>query len=201
MDYEKIGSFITKIRKENNLTQAKLAEKIFVSEKTISKWENGKSVPDTETLPLLCEALNVSINEILNGEKIKNEDYTQKAEEKLLEMKKQKENSDKHLLTMEIVIACLSISFLLTLSILASYLEMPEWLRVVLVIVGIIACLIGCLFSLKIEQVAGYYQCKHCGHKHIPSFKQISLATHINRTRHMKCPNCDKKSWQKKVIR
>lgn len=201
MDYERIGSFISSLRKEKNLTQAKLAEKIFVSEKTISKWENGKGVPDTTTLPLLCEVLSVSINELLNGEKIKNQDYTQKAEKKLLEMRKLKENSDKHLLTMEIVIGVLSVSFLLVLSCIASYIEMPKYLRIILVVIGLSFCIIGTLFALKIEQVAGYYECKHCFHKHIPSFRQISFSMHINRTRLMKCPNCGKKSWQKKVIK
>ena len=201
MDYDKIGVFITTLRKEKNLTQAKLAEKIFVSEKTISKWENGKSLPDTATLPLLCEVLQVSINELLNGEKIKKENYTQKAEEKLLEMRKQKENSDKHLLAMEIVIGFLSVSFLLALTFIASYIEMPEYLQVILIVMGLVVCIIGILFALKIEQVAGYYQCKHCAHKHIPSFRQVSFSMHVNRTRFLKCPNCGKKSWQKKVIK
>ena len=63
MDYNKIGDFIAEKRKEKKLTQAKLAEKIFVSEKTISKWENGKGLPDTASLPKLCEILDITLNE------------------------------------------------------------------------------------------------------------------------------------------
>ena len=68
-DYNKIGNFILKERKAKKLTQAKLAEKLFVSEKTVSKWENGKGLPDTNLLHKLCEILEVSLNELLSGEK------------------------------------------------------------------------------------------------------------------------------------
>ena len=66
MDYNKIGKFITEERKKQKLTQAKLAEKIFVSEKTISKWENGNGIPDTKSLELLSKIFEVSLNELLN---------------------------------------------------------------------------------------------------------------------------------------
>lgn len=67
MDYNKIGAFIATERKAKKLTQTKLAEKLFISEKTISKWENGNGIPDTNTLPKLCEIFEVSLNELLNG--------------------------------------------------------------------------------------------------------------------------------------
>ena len=70
MNYNKIGEFIISERKAKKLTQAKLAEKLFVSEKTVSKWETGKGVPDTSSLPKLCEIFNCTLNELLNGERI-----------------------------------------------------------------------------------------------------------------------------------
>ena len=70
MDYNKIGKFIAAERKAQKLTQAKLAEKLFISEKTISKWENGNGIPDTNSLPKLCKIFNVSLNELLNGERM-----------------------------------------------------------------------------------------------------------------------------------
>ena len=81
MDYKKIGNFIKEERKNKNLTQAKLAEKLFVSEKTVSKWENGNGLPDTKDLPKLCEIFEVSLNEILAGEKIVVENNGQKNEQ------------------------------------------------------------------------------------------------------------------------
>ena len=61
-------------------------------------------------------------------------------------------------------------------------------------------CIIGFGFALKIEQVAGYYECKKCGHRYVPTYPDVLWAMHIGRTRYMKCPKCNKRSWQKKVI-
>ena len=201
MDYKKIGNFITQERKERKMTQAKLAEKLFVSEKTVSKWENGKGVPDTEILPKICEVFEISINELLNGERIVEEDYVGKAEEKLLELQNAKVLGDKRLLTMEIVVGVLSIIILLSLTFVVSFLEMVTWLRVVLIVSSFVIAIVGVAFALRIEQVAGYYECRECGHKHIPTYNQVLWAMHVNRTRFIKCPNCKKRTWQKKVIK
>lgn len=201
MDYNKIGNFIMTERKAKKLTQAKLAEKLFVSEKTISKWENGNGIPDTNTLPKLCEVFEISINELLNGEKISSGNYVNKAEVKLLELQKVKEEGDKKLLSMEIVIGALSVIILLSLTLIASFLKMENWLRIVIIVFGFTTSIIGIGFALKIEQIAGYYICKKCKHKYIPTYNQVLWAPHINRTRYMKCPHCRHRSWNKKVVK
>lgn len=201
MDYNKIGEFITAERKAKNLTQAKLAEKLFVSEKTVSKWENGKGIPDTNSLPKLCEIFGVSLNELLYGERIVSENYVNKAEQKLLELQNAKVQADKHLLTVEIVLGVFSVLFLLAMSIIASVITMPEWVRIVLICFGALLCLIGCFFALKIEQIAGYYMCANCGYKYVPTYKQVNLSMHIGRTRYMKCPHCKQRTWNKKVVK
>ena len=200
MDYNKIGNFISSERKKRKLTQARLAEKLYVSEKTISKWENANGVPDTNSLLKLSEIFEISINELLNGERISQDNYINKAEEKLLELQIKNTEKDKILLSMEIVIGVLSILILLSLTFVASFLQMQTWLRISLIIFSFIVAIIGILFALKIEQIAGYYVCKKCNHKYVPKFKSVLFAPHINRTRYMKCPNCKQKSWQKKVI-
>ena len=58
----------------------------------------------------------------------------------------------------------------------------------------------GCLVSLKIEQVAGYYECKECDNKYVPTYKAINSSLYMRRKRYMKCPRCNKRSWNKKVI-
>lgn len=204
MDYNKIGNFIMAERKTKKLTQAKLAEKLFVSEKTVSKWENGNGIPDTNSLPKLCEIFDVSLNELLNGERIKGENYMNKAEEILLKLQKEKEQSDKRLLLSEIVLgAFTTISFLIILftSLYAIYELKVYVLPIIMLVVGLAIFLTGCTFCLYIEQKAGYYVCKKCYHKYVPTFKQIFFAMHIGRTRYMKCPHCNKKSWNKKVIK
>ena len=89
---------------------------------------------------------------------------------------------------------------LLSLTFIASFLEMADWLRIVLIISGFIPCMIGVLFALRIEQIAGYYECQKCHHKYIPTYSSVLWAMHINRTRYMKCPKCNQRSWNKKVI-
>ena len=86
------------------------------------------------------------------------------------------------------------------LVIFASYVQMEEWQRVVLILIGLMPLLIATPFMLKIEQTAGYYQCAKCGHKYVPTYKSVFIAMHMGRTRYMKCPKCNKVSWQKKVI-
>lgn len=200
MDYKKIGNFIATQRKEKKLTQKKLADKLYVSEKTVSKWETGHGVPDTNSLQKLCEILNVSINELLNGEKISNDQYISKAEKQILNLQHAKRQADRHLLTMEIVIGMLSVVLLLSLTMIAALIDMQPWQRIIIIVVGFVCSLVGVGFALKIEQVAGYYVCAHCKYKYVPTYKQVLLAAHINRTRYLKCPHCNKHSWHKKII-
>ena len=84
MDQEKIGRFIAGCRKECNLTQEQVAEKLGVSNKTVSRWENGNGLPDVSLLQPLCEVLNISVNELLLGEKIPEDNYRKKVEESTL---------------------------------------------------------------------------------------------------------------------
>jgi len=83
---------------------------------------------------------------------------------------------------------------------IASFVPMADWMRIVIIIAGLIPCVIGCIFALKIEQVAGYYECQHCHHRYVPTFKAVNLAPHMGRTRYMRCPECGQKSWQKKRV-
>ena len=83
MNQEKIGKFIANLRKEKNMTQQELAKKLGVTDRAISKWENGRGLPDYSLLQDLCDTLSISINEFFSGEKISKEDYETKAEENM----------------------------------------------------------------------------------------------------------------------
>ncbi|MBR6510110.1 MAG: helix-turn-helix domain-containing protein [Clostridia bacterium] len=200
MDQIKIGKFIAECRKQQNLTQMQLAEKLNITDRAVSKWETGKTMPDSSIMLELCDILKINVNDLLSGEVVKMDNYNKELEKNLLEMIKEKEKADKRLLTLEWVIGILSVLVLLLPIIIASYIEMEYWLRIILTFSGFIPCFVGVFFALKIEQVAGYYECKECGHKYVPTFKAVNLAPHMGRTRYMRCPKCNKKSWQKKVI-
>ena len=200
MDQVKIGRFIAERRKMNYLTQAQLAEKLGITDRAVSKWENGKSLPDSSIMLSLCDELKITVNDLLNGEVVSVENYNRETENRLIEMVKQKEENDRRMLALEWVIGILSIIVLFFPIIIGSLLPMKESLRTVLVFSGFIPCMAGFVFTLKIEQVAGYYECKHCKHRYVPTFKAVNLAMHMGRTRYMRCPECNKKSWQKKVL-
>lgn len=200
MDQIKIGAFIAECRKKENLTQMQLAEKLNITDRAISKWERGKSLPDSAIMLPLCEILKISVNDLLSGEIIQMEKYNEESEKILLEMVKQKEDADKRMLTLEWVISILSLIILFVPIFVAAYFPMEDLLRTILVFSGFIPAVIGLCFAIKIEQIAGYYECKHCGHKYVPTYSSVLWAMHMGRTRYMKCPECKKSSWQKKVI-
>ena len=200
MDQLKIGKFIAECRKKKNLTQMQLAEKLNITDRAVSKWETGKSLPDSSIMLELCKLLEISVNDLLSGEVVTMENYNKEMENRLIEMIKQKEENDKRLLTLEWVIGILSVIILLTPALVVAYVPMEEWLRVVVAFSGFIPGLVGIFYAVKIEQVAGYYECQHCKHKYVPTYKAVTFAPHMGRTRYMKCPECHKKSWQKKVI-
>ena len=200
MDQVKIGKFIAECRKRNNLTQMQLAEKLNITDRAISKWENGKAMPDSSIMLDLCQELKINVNELLSGEVIKMENYNEKAEELLIEMKKQKEEADKKMLQLEWVIGYMASLTFLTLVFVASYVEMANWLRIILIVFGAISFVVGMGHGIRIEQTAGYYECAKCHHKYVPEYKSVFWAMHMGRTRYMKCPQCGQKSWNKKVL-
>ena len=200
MDQVKIGKFISERRKLKGLTQAQLAEKLDITDRAISKWETGKGIPDASMMLDLCKELEISVNELLSGELIEMSNYDKEVEKNLLDMVKQKEEADKRLLSMEIVIGVLLSIVFFALIFIASFVEMEDWLRVTLIITGFIPFIIMIPFAIRIEQTAGYYECQKCHHKYVPTYSSVLWAMHINRTRYMKCPKCSKRSWNKKVI-
>lgn len=201
MDLEKIGRFIAECRKKKNLTQLQLADLLFVSDRAVSKWENGKSCPDSSIMLELCKCLDITVIDLLNGEIVGMENYKKETEESLLRMVKEKEESDKRLLRIEVIfgimisILCIGVMMFGTL-----YPGFEEWLRIVLCVTSVVVIFAFCFVGIRIEQKAGYYVCPNCGHRYVPAYKSVLFATHVNRTRYMKCPNCGKKGWHKKSV-
>lgn len=195
MDLIKIGEFIAECRKANGYTQASLAEQLHITNRAVSKWENGHSLPDAAIMLDLCKLLGITVTELLEGEK-----GMEKNEELLLEMVKAKQDADKRLLRMEIITGVICVLILIAAVEVASFVQLPEIWRVLIIVAGLIPLLVAMPFMIQIEQTAGYYECQHCKHRYVPTFKAVFMAMHAGRTRYMKCPECGKKSWQKKVL-
>ena len=201
MDLIKIGKFISEKRKEKGFTQSELAEKLFITDRAISKWENGICLPDVGNMSQLCEILDITINDLFSGEVVDMKETERKLEENLLEMTKLKEESDKRLLDLEVVIGVISTILFCVLIGIASLAPMEDYVRFIIVFASFISFIAICLVLLRIEQVAGYYECANCHHKYVPTYLDVNKAQHIGRKRKMKCPKCGKKTWQKKVIK
>ena len=200
MDQIKIGKFIQNKRKEKNITQQELAETLNITDRAISKWENGKCMPDVGIMQELCEILNITINDLFSGEVVNMKDTEKKLEENLLEMTRQKEEKDRQLLSLEIFIGVISSVILVGSVLLVGWLEISKLPATIIITISTILFLVGMGLALRIEQTAGYYECKNCHHKYVPTYQSVFWAQHINRTRKMKCPKCNKKTWHKKVI-
>ena len=200
MNQVKIGKFIAERRRGVNLTQMQLAEKMNVTDRAVSKWETGKAMPDSSIMLDLCKILGITVNDLLSGEVVTVENYDKELEKNLIEVVKQKERADRQLLTLEIVVGCVCVAVMLVLCMIAAFANIADWLRIVLIVVGLLPILVAMPFMIRIEQTAGYYECKECGNKYIPEYGSVFMAMHYGRTRYMKCPKCGKRSWQKKVI-
>ncbi len=200
MDQLKIGKFIAECRKRENLTQMQLAEKLGITDKAISKWERGIAMPDSSTMLELCDILGISVNELLSGEKISME-KNQKNEQLLLDMAKELERKNKTIWTSMWIIMVVSMIALLAGLFIAAFL-IPKGVWQIVTILGI--CLVVftlCFYALKLEVSVGAYKCKKCGHEVVPTYKEAMNAMHLGFTRYLRCPNCNKRTWCKKVIK
>lgn len=201
MNQIKIAAFIQALRKEKNLTQAELAEKLGITDRAVSKWERGKSLPDASLMLDLCDILEITVKELLSGEKIEMENYEKKTEELLIKLKKTDEEKNKAIMIAMWTIMIVSIVALLA-ALTATNLFMKEGpLQLVVILSATVLFLIPCFIALKLEVKAGYYECKNCHHKFVPTYMQALNAMHMGTTRYLKCPECQKRTWCKKVLK
>ena len=200
MEQAKIGKFIANKRKEQGLTQLQLAEKLGITDRAVSKWETGKSLPDASLMPELCKLLKITINDLLCGEVVSVENYNEKAEKALLEMVKKEEMQNKKLMMYENVIGFGSTLSFLVQVLVAVFFVKNTTAQIILFILAFAFLIVGVSFALKIEAETGYYECQKCHNKYVPKYSSVYFAMHLGTTRYMKCPKCGKKSWQKKVM-
>ena len=201
MDQIKIGRFIADCRKKAKLTQVQLAEKLGITDKAISKWERGLSMPDSSIMLELCEILSISVNELLSGEKISMENSDKKNEQLLLEMTKEVEKKNKIIWNSMWVIMIVSMIALFA-GILTAAFIIPEgvW-QLVTILVLCVVFMLPCFYALKLEISVGAYKCKNRGFEIVPTYLQALWAMHRGTTRYLKCPKCNKRTWCKKVLK
>ncbi|MEI3536053.1 MAG: helix-turn-helix transcriptional regulator [Bacilli bacterium] len=195
MDIVKIGYFIRECRKNKNLTQKQLADKLYVEPKTISKWETGKGLPDVSIMKNLCNELGISLSELFIGDYIKEESNDLLIEKLIIdELKKEKIQNKKKLIG-EILIGCAFIGSVITLILLVGIVSIATYLKIILIVLSFIFIFVG-LFGLVLLDVnIGYFECAECHERFIPSIKDYVFGMHTLKKRKLKCPICGKKTW------
>ena len=199
MDQVRIGQFIKVCRKEKDLTQREVAERLNISEKTVSKWETGNGLPEVGLMLPLCRLLEISVNELLSGERLDEKLYYKKAEENIMSLIEEKAEAKKKII-LAVIIALVTLGAGLTIILIANLLEMELWLEIVLSVVGSVIIVTGVGLACVLERDAGVYECKHCGERFVPTMGAYLWGAHTITTRRLKCPKCGKKSFCKKRL-
>ncbi|MBO7258278.1 MAG: helix-turn-helix domain-containing protein, partial [Alphaproteobacteria bacterium] len=195
MDQVKIGQFIAKCRKKENLTQMQLAEKLNITDRAVSKWETGRSMPDSSIMLELCGILKINVKELLSGEENAMENNNQQNEQLLLDMAKELEKKNKTIWSSMLVLMIMSITVMISGFLIAGFL-IPEGVWQLVTVIGIVVLfLIPCFYALKLEVSVGAYKCKNCGHEFVPTYKEALNAPHLGFTRRLKCPKCGERTW------
>ncbi len=199
MDQVKIGRFIRAIRKEKNLTQREVAERLGISEKTVSKWETGNGLPEVSLMLPLCELFGISVNELLSGERLDEKRYFEKAEQNIMSLMEEKAKAKKRLI-LSVLIAFINLLAAVTLVLVAGTIAMEIWIRIVLIVVALVVVAAGIAVACVLDRDAGVYECKYCGERFVPTMKAYVWGAHTLTRRRLKCPKCGKTSYCKKRL-
>lgn len=199
MDQIKIGKFIASMRKAQSMTQRQLADRLSISDKTVSKWECGNGLPEVALMLPLCETLGINVNELLSGERLDGTDYQKKAEENMMELVKEREESKKKIV-LSLVVCVLTVLSGVTIIMVAGLFEMNAWLRALLIAVAVIVFAGGIGVACVLDMSAGTYECRACGTRFVPTSGAYIAGPHTITTRKLKCPHCGKVSYCKRRL-
>ena len=191
MDQIKIGRFIADERKRKGYTQKQLSEKIGISDKTISKWERGNGFPEV--------SLEITVNELLSGERVSEEDYRKKAEVNMVNLVREAQESKKKII-LSAMVATLTIVAAFPLFLLSGILEMENWLRVLLIAIGLVVVCGGIVIACILDREAGAFECPDCNTRFVPDMKSYVMGAHTLTKRKLVCPHCGAHRYCKKVL-
>lgn len=191
MEQRKIGKFIAKSRKAQGLTQRQLADRLSISDKTVSKWECGKGLPEVSMMMPLCEILNMTVNDLLSGEKVSDADYRKKAEDNMMDLIKENEENKKQMV-LSVICGVITVIAVCSLAIIASYINMPVIARIAVIGLALITAAAGVGAAAVLEVKAGYYECPYCKTLFVPTMGAYVKGYHTLTKRRLTCPECGK---------
>ena len=189
MDQARVGRFIAACRRERGLTQRQLAEQLLVSDKTISKWETGRGLPEVSLMLPLCAALGITVNDLLSGERVGEGDYRKKAEENMMELMRENAENRQRLLQS---IACggVTVVAVCALVALAAFLPLPALARVALLLLAMATGVAGIWAAATLDARAGWFECPHCKELFAPAMADYVKGLHTFTRRRLTCPHC-----------
>lgn len=199
MDQILIGKFIAQERKRKGYTQKQLSEKLGISDKTVSKWETGNGFPEVSLLLPLCNELDITVNELLSGERVSEEDYRKKAEENMVNLVKEGQENKKKII-LSAMVAILVIVAATPLFVLSGAIEMDTWIRVILIVIGLIVIAIGIAIACILDRDAGAFECPECNTRFVPEMAAYIMGPHTITKRKLVCPHCGAHKYCKKVL-
>lgn len=201
MDQVKIGKFISDERKAKGYTQKQLSELLGISDKTISKWECGNGFPEASLLLPLCNELEITVNELLTGERISQQNYKKKAEENMVNMIREKEENKQKILLTTIIGVISTITFVTLLLVVRFYTDVIALpIKIVLMMIALSVFGVGLYVAMWGDRKIGYFKCRNCNELFTPTFMQYTMGMHIASTRYLKCPHCKTRTWCRKVM-
>lgn len=198
MELNKTGKFIALIRKEKGLTQRELAEKLNLSEKTISKWERGVGFPDISLILPLCKCLEIDANELMTGERLQDKKYRINAENNLLKL--MDKTSPKLKYTISTISAIVTILITLGLILLAGFVIEEVWIKILVCVMSVLLVVSNIALILLVAVNTEVYECCHCGEKFVPTMREYLMGANTMKKRYLRCPYCHKKGWNKCYI-
>ncbi len=199
MDQILIGKFIAGERKRKGYTQKQLSEKLGISDKTISKWERGNGFPEVSLLLPLCNELDITVNELLSGERVSEEDYRKKAEENMVNLVREAQESKKKII-LSAMVALLVIVAATPMFVVSGAIEMDTWVRITLIGIGIVVVVIGIVIACVLDRDAGAYECPECSTRFVPDMKDYIMGAHTITKRKLVCPHCGAHRYCRKVL-
>ena len=176
------------------LRQRELAEKLCVSDKTVSKWECGKGLPEVSLMLPLCEVLGITVNELLSGERLENDAYKARAEENMTALLRE-HTENKRKLLLEFIVILITLLSSVTIILLSGLLALDTPLRILLIVIALVVMIGGIAVAAVLEMTSGYFECPQCGAYFLPTKKAYVMGMHTITRRHLRCPHCGKKSW------
>ena len=201
MDQIKVGKFISDERKAKGYTQKQLSELLGISDKTISKWECGNGFPEASLLLPLCNELEITVNELLTGERISQQNYKKKAEENMVNMIREKEENKQKILLTTMIGVISTITFVTLLLVVCFYTDVITLpIKMVLMVIAISVFGVGLYVAMWGDRKIGYFKCRNCNELFTPTFMQYNMGMHLLSTRYLKCPHCKTRTWCKKVM-